>query len=51
MPGTSAYPPASLVADARPDGVFAAEEIDRLGEFFAANGYATIRGLFDQAEL
>jgi ectoine hydroxylase-related dioxygenase (phytanoyl-CoA dioxygenase family) len=51
MPGTSDRPPPSPVATAWPAGVFTAEEVDRLEEFFAANGYATIRGLFDQDEL
>jgi ectoine hydroxylase-related dioxygenase (phytanoyl-CoA dioxygenase family) len=51
MPGTNAALPSSVTSTASPPGVFAGEEVDRLEEFFATHGYATIRGLFDEAEL
>jgi ectoine hydroxylase-related dioxygenase (phytanoyl-CoA dioxygenase family) len=51
MPVTRAYPPSPAVGADRPPGIFTGDEIDRLEEFFASNGYATIRGLFDEVAL
>ena len=32
-------------------GVFGPDQLDRLEAFFAENGYATLRGVFDEADL
>jgi hypothetical protein len=41
----------SAPAGIMPVGVFGPEDIDRLPAFFEAQGYATLRGLFDEAGL